>query len=136
MGGAGVKSNHPSNAECQSRHSQLGVSKSPSSYACQSCSFKQGPFLMSQFSSINNQGRSWKLRSGIFVPSCLYRGALINVEAPGCGTSVVRGPTVHKWEGFHPGVQLYPKVSSPKMPTSRRVHKSLNRVLIKEAILV
>ena len=25
--------------------------------------------------------------------SCLKRGALINVDAPGCGTSVVRGPT-------------------------------------------
>ena len=24
-------------------------------------------------------------------PSCLDRGALINVDAPGCGTSVVRG---------------------------------------------
>ena len=24
-------------------------------------------------------------------------------------------------EGFHPGVQLYPKVSSPKVPTSHRV---------------
>ena len=29
-------------------------------------------------------------------PSCLDRGALINVEAPGCGTSVARGPTGHK----------------------------------------
>ena len=29
-------------------------------------------------------------------PSCLDRGALNNVEAPGCGTSVVRGPTGHK----------------------------------------
>ena len=28
--------------------------------------------------------------------SCLDRGALINVDAPGCGTSVVRGPTGHK----------------------------------------
>ena len=43
---------------------------------------------------------------------------LINVDAPGCGTSVVRGPTGHKKEGFHPGVQLYQKVSSPKMLTS------------------
>ena len=29
-------------------------------------------------------------------PSCLDRGALINADAPGCGTSVVRGPTGHK----------------------------------------
>ena len=28
--------------------------------------------------------------------NCLDGGALINVEAPGCGTSVVRGPTGHK----------------------------------------
>ena len=28
--------------------------------------------------------------------SCLDRGALINVDAPGFGTSVVRGPTGHK----------------------------------------
>ena len=27
---------------------------------------------------------------------CLDCGALINVDAPGCGTSVVRGPTGHK----------------------------------------
>ena len=53
-----------------------------------------------------------------WVPSCLDRGALINVEAPGCGTSVVRGPTGHKWEGFYPGVQMHPK----RFPTSRHVH--------------
>ena len=29
-------------------------------------------------------------------PSCLDRGALINADAPGCGTSVVRGPKGHK----------------------------------------
>ena len=29
-------------------------------------------------------------------PCCLDLGALNNVEAPGCGTSVVRGPTGHK----------------------------------------
>ena len=29
-------------------------------------------------------------------PGFLDCGALINVEAPGCGTSVVRGPTGHK----------------------------------------
>ena len=71
-------------------------------------------------------------------PSCLDRGALINFDAPGCGTSVVRGPTGHKEEGFHPGVQLYPKISSPKVPTSRRVYIPLPRPrgLIKEAILV
>ena len=56
-------------------------------------------------------------------PSCLDHGALINVDAPGCGMSVVQGPKGNKWEGFHPGVQLHPKVSSPKVPTSRRVHK-------------
>ena len=72
--------------------------------------------------------RSWWL-------SYLDRGAQTNVDAPVCGTSVVRGPTGHKLEGFHPGVQLYPKVSSLKVPTSRRVHNSLN-LLIKEAIFV
>ena len=36
-------------------------------------------------------------------PSCLDRGALINVDAPGFGTSVVRGLTGHKQEGLHPG---------------------------------
>ena len=30
------------------------------------------------------------------VSSCLDCGALSNVEAPGCGTLVVRGPTGHK----------------------------------------
>ena len=29
-------------------------------------------------------------------PSCLDRGALVNVDSAGCGTSVVRGPTGHK----------------------------------------
>ena len=29
-------------------------------------------------------------------PSCLDCGALINVEAPGCGTSVVQGQTGYK----------------------------------------
>ena len=48
-------------------------------------------------------------------PNWLDHGALINVDAPGCFTSVGQGPTRHKWEGFHPGVQLYPKVSSPKV---------------------
>ena len=47
--------------------------------------------------------------------------------------SVVQGPIVHKKEGFHPGVQLYPNVSSLKVPNSCHVHKSLNLVLIKEA---
>ena len=37
-------------------------------------------------------------------PSWLECGALINDYAPGCGTLVVRGPTGHKKEGFHPGV--------------------------------
>ena len=32
----------------------------------------------------------------IWWPSCLDRDALNNVDAPGCGTSVVRGPTGHK----------------------------------------
>ena len=40
------------------------------------------------------------------MPSCpswldmLDRGTIINVGAPGCGTSVVRGLTGHKCEGF------------------------------------
>ena len=57
-----------------------------------------------------------KLRRSAILPwwpSWLVSAALINVDAPGCGTSVVRGPTGHKYKGFHP-----------------------NRVLIKEAILV
>ena len=37
-----------------------------------------------------------KLRQVPWWPSCLDRGALINVDAPGFGTSVVRGPTGHK----------------------------------------
>ena len=40
-----------------------------------------------------------KLILGLYVPwwlSCLDRGALNNVDSPGCGTSVVRGPTGHK----------------------------------------
>ena len=41
----------------------------------------------------------------------------------------------HKQKGFHSGVQLYSKVSSPKVLSSHHVHKSLNRVLIEEAIL-
>ena len=31
-----------------------------------------------------------------WLPSWLDRGALINVEVQGCGTSVVRGPKGHK----------------------------------------
>ena len=31
-----------------------------------------------------------------WLPNWLDRIALINVDAPGCGTSVVRGPTGHK----------------------------------------
>ena len=31
-----------------------------------------------------------------WLPSCLDRGALINVDAQGCGTSVVLGPMGHK----------------------------------------
>ena len=34
--------------------------------------------------------------SGYWWPSCLDLGTLINVDAPGCDTSVVRGPTGHK----------------------------------------
>ena len=108
-----------------------------------SCNFKHLPILESRVRS----GRVGQCAASIsrgndflsylpWWPSCLDRGALNNVEATGCGTSVVRGPTGHKSEGFHPGVQLCPKVFSPKVPTSRHVHKSLNRVLIKEAILV
>ena len=40
--------------------------------------------------------------------SWLHRGALISVDALGCGMSVVGDP-----EAFPPGEQLYPKVSSP-----------------------
>ena len=47
----------------------------------------------------------------------LDRGALINVDTPGCGTSVVRGLKGHNQDGFYSGVELYPKVSSPKVPT-------------------
>ena len=45
-------------------------------------------------------------------PSCLDRGALINVDAPGCGTSVVRGLTGRQVERFSSWgtVELYPKV--------------------------
>ena len=32
--------------------------------------------------------------------SCLDRGALTNINAPGCGISVVHGPTFHKQEGY------------------------------------
>ena len=31
-----------------------------------------------------------------WLPSCLHRGALTNVDSPGCGTSVIRGLTGHK----------------------------------------
>ena len=47
-------------------------------------------------SSQNGQGGPFWLTGGQHLPwwpSSLDRGALINVEAPGCGTSVVRGPT-------------------------------------------
>ena len=68
--------------------------------------------------------------------SCLDHGALNNVDAPGCGTLVVRGRKGQNQESFHPGVELYPKVSSPNVPTSHCVnkvnkYKTLNRVLIK-----
>ena len=43
--------------------------------------------------------------------SWLDSGALNNVDAPGCGMSVVRGLMGHKKEGFHALVLLYPKVS-------------------------
>ena len=58
-------------------------------------------------------------------PSCLDHGVLINVEAPGCGTSR---------KVFILGYSCTPRFS--KVPASRHVHNSLNRVLIKEAILV
>ena len=51
----------------------------------------------------------------------LVGALLITADAPGCGTSVGRGPTGHKKKRFHPGVQLYPKVSSLKVSTSRRI---------------
>ena len=40
--------------------------------------------------------RSCLMLNFTWLPSWLDRGALINVDAPGCGTSVVRGPTGHK----------------------------------------
>ena len=43
------------------------------------------------------------------IRSCLDRGALINVDAPGCGTLVVRGPTKHKYEGFSSWGTVVPK---------------------------
>ena len=55
----------------------------------------------------------------------LDRGVQIKVDAPGCGTSVVRGPTQHKLEGFHPVVLLYLKVSSLKVPTSHHEYVTL-----------
>ena len=54
-------------------------------------------------------------------PTWLDRGTLTNVDAPECGVAVVRGLTGHKYEGFRHRVQLYPKVSSPKVPTSRGI---------------
>ena len=60
----------------------------------------------------------------IYLPrlsSWLHRGALMNVDAPGCCTSMVPGLTGHQYEGFRPGVQLYLKVSSLKVPPSRRI---------------
>ena len=68
--------------------------------------------------------------------SCLDHFALNNVDAPGCGASVSQGRKGQNQESFHPGVELYPKVSSPKVPTSHHINKvnkfkTLNRVLIK-----
>ena len=47
-------------------------------------------FLVLNFDSVNS------IYYLPWWPSCLDRGALINADAPGCGTSVVRGPTGHK----------------------------------------
>ena len=51
----------------------------------------------------SDQGNGIKLMVYLaWWPSCFGRGALNNVDAPGYGMSVVRGPTGHKKEGFHP----------------------------------
>ena len=57
-----------------------------------------------------------------FVPSWLDCGALIHVDAPGCGTSVVRGPTelTSRKVGYRWKVPAF------------RWHKSLNHILIKK----
>ena len=78
-------------------------------------------------------------------PSCLDRSALINVDSPGCGTSVVQGPSqvgrFSSWGTVVPRkvptrFSSWGTVVPRKVPTSRHVHNSLNRVLTKEAILV
>ena len=75
-----------------------------------------GMYPTSFFPSNTSIGNKWvyheprvsmNQQSSTITLSWLDRDELINVDAPGCGTSVVRGPTGHKQEGFHPGVQLY-----------------------------
>ena len=56
-------------------------------------------------------------------------GALINVEAPECGTSVVRGPLGHKYESC---TKRFPHKKCLLLVAS----KSLCSIPIKEAILV
>ena len=51
--------------------------------------------------------------------SWLDSGALINVDAKGCGMSVVQGQIGHKQEGFYPGVQLYLTSSSCRVQVSQ-----------------
>ena len=40
---------------------------------------------------------------------------LVNIDSPGCDTSVVRGLTGHKQEGLHPGVQHCCTLSFPRL---------------------
>ena len=68
-------------------------------------------------------------------PSCLDSGALINADAPGCGTSVVRGPTGTSRKVFILGyscTQRFPRRKCLILVA----YTSLCRVLIEEAILV
>ena len=46
--------------------------------------------------TLHNHGRCHKKFHLPWLPSCLDCGALINVDGPGFGTSVVRDPTGHK----------------------------------------
>ena len=48
----------------------------------------------------------------VSVASYLYHRAIINVGAKGNGSSMPK--EARKYEGFHPGVQLYPKGYLPK----------------------
>ena len=46
--------------------------------------------------AIQGKGFSENILFLPWLPSWLDRGALFNVDTPGCGKSVVRGPTGHK----------------------------------------